>query len=56
LQYNPQLVLISAGFDAAKGDMLGGQSVTPSGYAALTHGLLELAGGKVVLVLEGGYK
>ena len=56
LQYNPQLVLISAGFDAAQGDPLGGQALTPSGYAALTHGLLELAGGKVVLVLEGGYK
>jgi hypothetical protein len=56
LQYNPQLVLISAGFDAALGDPLGGQAITPAGYGALTQDLLELAGGKVVLVLEGGYK
>jgi acetoin utilization deacetylase AcuC-like enzyme len=49
-------VLISAGFDAALGDPLGGQAITPAGYGALTQDLLQLAGGKVVLVLEGGYK
>ena len=56
LQYNPDRVLISAGFDAAAGDPLGGQTITPTGYAHLTHQLRQLAGGKVVLVLEGGYK
>lgn len=56
LQYAPQLVLISAGFDAAMGDPLGGQSITPTGYAHLTYKLRSLAEGKVVLVLEGGYK
>lgn len=55
-QYDPELVLISAGFDAAEGDPLGGQCITPTGYAHLTHQLRQLAGGKVVLVLEGGYK
>jgi hypothetical protein len=39
-----------------KGDPLGEQAVTPHGYALLTHQLLQLAHGKVVLVLEGGYK
>ena len=56
IQYDPQLVIISAGFDAAMGDPLGGQKITPVGYAHLTHRLTELARGKVVLVLEGGYK
>uniref|UniRef100_A0A8C5Q0G5 Protein deacetylase HDAC6 n=1 Tax=Leptobrachium leishanense TaxID=445787 RepID=A0A8C5Q0G5_9ANUR len=54
-EFNPQLVLVSAGFDAARGDPLGGCRVTPEGYAHMTHLLMGLAGGKVVLVLEGGY-
>ncbi|CAB4035668.1 histone deacetylase 6 isoform X1, partial [Paramuricea clavata] len=29
--------------------------VTPEGFAHLTHMLMSLAGGKVILVLEGGY-
>ena len=53
--FNPQLVLVSAGFDAARGDPLGGCDLTPAGYAQMTHRLLSLAGGKVVVVLEGGY-
>jgi histone deacetylase 6 len=55
-EFNPQLVLVSAGFDAAEGDPLGGQKITPTGYAHLTRALQELAGGRVVVVLEGGYK
>ncbi|XP_030049781.1 protein deacetylase HDAC6 isoform X3 [Microcaecilia unicolor] len=54
-EFNPELVLVSAGFDAARGDPLGGCLVTPEGYAHMTHLLLGLAGGRVVLVLEGGY-
>ncbi|XP_075440655.1 protein deacetylase HDAC6 isoform X2 [Ascaphus truei] len=54
-EFNPQLVLVSAGFDAARGDPLGGCQVTPEGYAHMTHLLMGLAGGRVVLVLEGGY-
>ncbi|CAI9586282.1 unnamed protein product [Staurois parvus] len=54
-EFNPQLVLISAGFDAARGDPLGGCRVSPEGYAHMTHLLMGLAGGKVVVVLEGGY-
>ena len=53
--FSPELVLVSAGFDAAAGDLLGGMRVSPEGYAALTERLLSLADGRVVLALEGGY-
>lgn len=52
LQFNPGLVLVSAGFDAARGDPLGGYQVTPEGYAHLTHLLMSLAGGRVLIILE----
>ncbi|TGZ77787.1 hypothetical protein EX30DRAFT_310914 [Ascodesmis nigricans] len=55
LEFNPDLVIVSAGFDAAAGDALGGCYVTPGGYAHMTHMLMSLAGGKVVVCLEGGY-
>ncbi|XP_072482211.1 histone deacetylase 6 isoform X3 [Notamacropus eugenii] len=54
-EFNPELVLVSAGFDAARGDPLGGCLVSPEGYAHMTHLLMGLAGGRIALVLEGGY-
>jgi acetoin utilization deacetylase AcuC-like enzyme len=54
-RFAPELVLVSAGFDAAEGDLLGGMRITPAGYAAMTERLSRLAGGRVVLALEGGY-
>ncbi|KAF2398164.1 putative histone deacetylase [Trichodelitschia bisporula] len=54
-EFNPDLVLISAGFDAADGDTLGACFVSPNGYALMTSMLLTLANGKVVACLEGGY-
>lgn len=42
-EFNPDLVIIAAGFDAAEGDMLGGCKVTPAGYAHMTHMLMSLA-------------
>ncbi|XP_035769240.1 histone deacetylase 6 [Neolamprologus brichardi] len=51
-EFNPSLVLVSAGFDAARGDPLGGYNVTPEGYAHLTHMLMSLAGGRVLVILE----
>ncbi|XP_071809445.1 histone deacetylase 6-like isoform X3 [Asterias amurensis] len=54
-EFCPDLVLVSAGFDAAYGDPLGGYKVTPEGYAHMTHMLCNLAKGKVIVVLEGGY-
>ncbi|GLH15011.1 Histone deacetylase Rpd3 [Gryllus bimaculatus] len=54
-EFAPELVLISAGFDAAVGDPLGGCKVTPEAYGHLTHWLSALANGRVILSLEGGY-
>ena len=59
LEFKPDLVLGSVGFDIYEGDPLGGMSVTPEGFAGLTRILMEIAGstcnGKLVLTLEGGY-
>jgi len=52
--FDPQLVFVSAGFDSAAGDEMG-YGLTPAGYAWMTQRLLALAGGKVVVALEGGY-
>jgi histone deacetylase 6 len=54
-EFDPDLVIISAGFDAAEGDLLGGCFVTPAGYGHMTHMLMQLAKGKIVVCLEGGY-
>ncbi|CAG9939480.1 unnamed protein product [Clonostachys rosea f. rosea IK726] len=54
-EFEPDLVVISAGFDAADGDELGGCFVTPSCYAHMTHMLMSLANGKLAVCLEGGY-
>ncbi|KAI3393914.1 hypothetical protein diail_3517 [Diaporthe ilicicola] len=54
-EFDPDLVIISAGFDAADGDELGGCFVTPQCYAHMTHMLMSLAGGKLAVCLEGGY-
>lgn len=54
-RFAPDLVLVSAGFDAAAGDPLGEMRLTPAGYAAMTQRLRPLAGGRLVLALEGGY-
>ncbi|CAI5987305.1 unnamed protein product [Closterium sp. NIES-64] len=53
--FQPQLVLVSAGFDAAVNDPLGGCKLTPFGYSHLTHKLLRATAAGVVVVLEGGY-
>ncbi|KAF8750917.1 Histone deacetylase [Rhizoctonia solani] len=54
-EFAPELVFISAGFDAAAGDTLGNCEVTPECYAHMTALLSTLAGGKLVVALEGGY-
>jgi len=57
--FAPQLILVSAGYDAHWDDPLGPLSLSIDGYAALTQRLValadELCGGKIMLVLEGGY-
>ncbi|XP_052246440.1 histone deacetylase 4-like isoform X2 [Dreissena polymorpha] len=57
-EFNPEIVLVSAGFDAAAGHAapLGGYLVSPECFGHMTRELMTLAGGKVVLALEGGYE
>ncbi len=57
--FKPQLILISAGFDAHRDDPLGGQLLTEGSFAEMTRMAVSLAetlaGGRVLSVLEGGY-
>ena len=59
LAYRPDLILVSAGFDPHRADPLGGMNVTERGFAAMCSAVKSLAeevcGGKLVLMLEGGY-
>src|SRR5215213_5743870 len=57
--FQPQIVLISAGFDAHANDPLAGMLVTERGFANLARRVVEIAAdhadGRVVAFLEGGY-
>jgi len=53
-QFDPQLVIVSAGFDAAAGDKVGAMRLSPDGFAMMSKRLHLLAGGRVVYALEGG--
>ncbi|KAG8237537.1 hypothetical protein J437_LFUL017467, partial [Ladona fulva] len=55
--FAPEIVLVSAGFDAAAGHAapLGGYKVSAACFGFMTQQLMQLAGGKVILSLEGGY-
>ncbi|XP_016363096.1 histone deacetylase 7 isoform X4 [Sinocyclocheilus anshuiensis] len=56
-EFSPDVVLVSSGFDAAEGHPapLGGYRVTAKCFGFLTRQLMALAGGRVVLALEGGH-
>uniref|UniRef100_A0A8C4HXP9 Histone deacetylase 10 n=1 Tax=Dicentrarchus labrax TaxID=13489 RepID=A0A8C4HXP9_DICLA len=54
-EFCPDLVLVCAGFDSAIGDPEGEMCASPDIFAHLTHLLMNLAGGKLCAVLEGGY-
>ncbi|XP_050968842.1 histone deacetylase 4 isoform X6 [Labeo rohita] len=56
-EFAPDLVLVSAGFDAVEGHPppLGGYNLTSKCLGHLTKQLMGLAGGRVVLALEGGH-
>jgi acetoin utilization deacetylase AcuC-like enzyme len=58
-QFDPQFVLVSAGFDAHHLDPLGGMRVTADGFASMARSLLRVARdrsqGRCAAVLEGGY-
>ncbi|MGB9109343.1 MAG: histone deacetylase family protein [Telluria sp.] len=57
--HRPQMIFISAGFDAHKEDDLGNMALVEADYAWITHRLVEVArqhaGGRIVSCLEGGY-
>ncbi len=57
--YRPDLVLVSAGFDPHRADPIGGMNVSERGFAAMASAMMQLTaevcGGKLVLLLEGGY-
>lgn len=59
LEYQPELILVSAGFDTHGDDPLGGMEVTERGFARMTQILMEIAQataqGKLAMILEGGY-
>ncbi|KAI3765079.1 hypothetical protein L2E82_15103 [Cichorium intybus] len=46
-EFKPDIILISAGFDTALGDPLGGCRITPHGYSVMLK--------KIAIALEGGY-
>lgn len=58
-QFNPELIMISAGFDAHHADPLGGLELTVKGYNQIADIVKRVAqdtcGGKTVMALEGGY-
>ncbi|MBW1838949.1 MAG: histone deacetylase [Deltaproteobacteria bacterium] len=59
LEFKPQLIIISCGFDTHYDDPIGGMQATDYGFACLTQMMIEIAektcGGKIVVALEGGY-
>jgi acetoin utilization deacetylase AcuC-like enzyme len=54
LGFEPELLLVSAGFDAAASDPIGELELTAEGFAALTAHALTVTE-RVAFVLEGGY-
>jgi acetoin utilization deacetylase AcuC-like enzyme len=55
-QYDPELILVSAGFDALNDDTLGDLEVSPNGFGWLTKLIMENSNGKIVMALEGVLK
>jgi len=59
LQYKPDFILVSAGFDIYRNDPLGGMEVSSLGFSALTWELMDMAKqlceNRLLFLLEGGY-
>lgn len=58
-KFEPEIIFVCSGFDAAMTDPLGRMIVTATGYREMTKKLLEVANevcdGKIVMTHEGGY-
>ncbi len=59
IKFQPDFILISAGFDSRKDDLLGCFNITDDGFSHLTQIVMDIAfkycEGRIVSVLEGGY-
>ncbi len=59
IEYRPELIIITSGFDAHTEDPLGGMRVTAEGFGLMTNRLVSLANeyceGKIFSLFEGGY-
>ncbi len=59
VEYDPDIIFVSAGFDTYKDDPLGGMNVTEIGFAYMAKMLVELSeqccDGRLLFTLEGGY-
>ena len=54
-EFQPDIVMIEAGFDAAIGDPEGEMKLSPAAYGHIIHALMALAKGRIGVFLEGGY-
>lgn len=52
--FDPKLIIVCAGFDAAAGDPIGGCFVTPRGYASIMRHIQSITR-NIAMILEGGY-
>jgi acetoin utilization deacetylase AcuC-like enzyme len=59
-EFKPELILVSAGFDAHWRDPLAMAGLTLTGYARISRALVEMANrwcnGRILFILEGGYE
>ena len=59
-RFRPELMLVSAGFDAHWNDPITSLGLSSTGFHSLSRRLVELAdeqcGGRIVFILEGGYE
>jgi histone deacetylase 6 len=55
--FNPDLIIVACGLDAAEGDLLGDCGLSPDMYYTMTESLVDAAGQNIpiVVALEGGY-
>lgn len=57
--FEPEIIMVSCGFDLYQHDRLANLNGTPGGYAMLTRRLCRIAdmvcGGRIVFIMEGGY-
>jgi acetoin utilization deacetylase AcuC-like enzyme len=58
-QHRPDIIIVSAGFDAHRADPLGGLNLTEADYVWVTRELIKVADecceGRIVSIMEGGY-